>query len=72
MLDRTDYNGVIMKVGDLVLCTSAETWEQAIGVIKKKIGIGGTYEVYFFDPPNELWKEGRWTSSHMEVIRESR
>ena len=58
-----------MKVGDLVMCTGGEKNTEAIGVIKKKIGIGAYYEVYFFNPPNKLWGESRWTPSHMRVIK---
>jgi len=60
-----------MKVGDLVLCKSGDG-TTGIGVIKKKIGMGGSYEVFFFDPPNERWGDGRWTPSHMEVLCEGR
>ena len=52
-----------MKVGDLVLCKCNNN-RQAIGIIKKKIGIGGSYEVYFFNPPNRLFVESLWPPSH--------
>ena len=61
-----------MKVGDLVICTGGHPLMKRMGVIRKVIGIGGSFVVYIFDPPTKHWNEGTWTPSNIEVIYEGR
>ena len=54
-----------MQVGDLVICTSAETGKEKLGVIFKIMGTGW-YKVLFLEDSTSA---GTWSKEYMRKVR---
>ena len=60
----------MFKIGDLVRCTGGNGRMKRIGVVKRITSVH-TYIVFFFDPPDNNWNNGVWTTYAMELIDEN-
>ena len=61
----------MFKIGDLVRCTGGSKKIKRIGVVMRATSVD-TYIVFFFDPPDNNWNNGIWTTYAMELVDESR